>query len=61
MLLTLKAKQLKAKWQRGHFTGEVHGAGEVHGLGYVARVYGEVSHPVCVLEEAVRTASEQLC
>ena len=39
--------------ERVHFTGEVHGAGEVHGLGYVARVYGEVFHPVRVPEEAV--------
>ena len=37
----------------GHLTGEVHGAGEVHGLGYVARVYGEVFHPLRVPEEAV--------
>ena len=41
------------QWERGHFTGKIHGAGEAHGLGYVARVYGEVLHSVRVLEEAI--------
>ena len=47
------ARSHNGQWHRGHFTGEVHGAGKVHGLGYVARVYGEVFHPVRVPEEVI--------
>ena len=38
--------------EEGHCTARERHARKVHGLGYVARVYGEVSHPFRVPEEA---------